>query len=136
MARGVTRKKIKIIKKRGLEEWLEGDNLLILKGIALQCLTFEDIADCIGVHPDTLKGWRKKSEEFAEAVDLGREEADAVVLAVSFEAAVRGDSLSQDRWWRYRLSRRFESEFEKEVALNDAEGNRINLKINLSRADE
>ncbi len=108
--RGKSKTKLRIIHKKSINEWLDGDNLLILKGIALQCLTYQEIADCIGVTLQTLVLWRKKYPEIAEAIELGREEADAVVLAVSFDAAIRGDAISQDRWWKYRLAQKFKDE--------------------------
>ena len=110
------RVKMKIIKKRGLKEWLADDNLLILKGFALQCLRYEDLAECIGVTYQTLLNWRKKSAEFAEAIEMGREEGDAVILAVSFESTVRGDPASLDRWWRYRLAPKFERDKSEDEA--------------------
>jgi len=96
-------KKRMLIYKRSLDEWLQDDNLKIVRGIAMQCLTYADLAACLDVTVQTLTNWRKKSPEFAEAVELGRNEADAVILTVSFDQAARGDNNALDRWFRYRM---------------------------------
>ena len=92
-----------VIKKRNAEEWMRDDNLLILRGVALQCLTYQDVADSVGVSIATLDIWRKKYPEIAEAIEIGRSEADCIILAVSFDDAVRGDQMAKERWWRYRI---------------------------------
>jgi len=121
-----------IIKKRGLEEWLEDDNLMILRGIAMQCLTYEDIADSIDVKVRTLTNWRKKSPELSEAIEIGREEADAVTLAISFDDVLKRNPFAIERWWKYRLAPKFAKEIKD---MPDDDNGEVNIFDNVRRTD-
>jgi len=106
-----------VIKKRGPDEWMEGDNIFILRGRAMQCLTYAELADSIGVTYRTLRDWINQYPEIAEAVELGRSEADDIIMALTHDQAVRGNEAALDRWWRYRIAPKMKSEDENEYKL-------------------
>lgn len=99
--------KMAVIRRRDAQEWMEDSNLLILKGRAMQCLTYQELADSIGINIKTLEGWRKKYPEIKDAIELGRNEADDAILAITFDQAAAGVENAADRWWRYRLGPKF-----------------------------
>lgn len=84
--------------------WLRDDNLMILQGLSMQCRTLEELADKIGVHPQTIKKWKAKCPEIKEAIELGRDQADAAIIASSFQKALNGDPVCLNNWWKYRLA--------------------------------
>ena len=93
-----------LFNRNKVEAWLADDNLLILKGMAMQCRTHEDLADMIGISRATLHNWRTKHPEIEEAVSVGREEADCAVIGSTFDDAIRGDSRARELWWKYRIA--------------------------------
>lgn len=85
--------------------WRESpDNLAVLTGLALQCRTLDDLAAMLGVHPVTVRTWRTKYEDIREAIDIGREQADAAVVHATFSDAVTADGQSRKLWWQYRIA--------------------------------
>ena len=90
--------------------WQEEDNLAVLTGLALQCRTLDDLANKLNVHPATVRNWRSKHEKIKEAIDVGREHADAAVVGATFTDAVLMDGQSRKLWWQYRIA-------PKEIAL-------------------
>lgn len=57
-------------------EWLTKEGLIRLEGWARDGLTNEQIADNIGINPDTLYTWIKKYAEISEALKRGKEVID------------------------------------------------------------
>ena len=92
------------------EYWLQDDNLLILQGLAMQCRTLTELAEKIGVHPVTIRKWKSQCEQIREAITIGREQADAVIIASSFERAMQGDPVALNNWWKYRIGRKEEKD--------------------------
>ena len=101
-----------VVEKHTAEEWMQDDNLMILRGIALQCLSYADLAKCLQISLGTLSQWRKKHPEIREAIDVTRDTADSVVISASFDQVMRGNEIAAERWWRYRIA-------PKEKAFND-----------------
>lgn len=66
-------------RKGSYKKWLEADNLILLEGWARDGLTDEQIAYNIGIHVSTLYEWKKKYEEFDEALKRGKEVVDREV---------------------------------------------------------
>lgn len=90
--------------------WLQEDNLAVLTGLALQCRTLAELAEIIGVKHETIRNWRTRHEPIKDAIDIGREYADAMVVNATFRDAVLVDGPSRGLWWRYRIA-------PKEIAL-------------------
>lgn len=83
--------------------WLQDDNLIILQGLAMQCRTLAELADKIGVHVQTVKKWKANCPEIKAAIELGRDQADAAIIASSFQKALNGDPVCLSNWWKYRI---------------------------------
>ena len=111
--------KMMIMKKRSAQEWLQDDNLSILQGLALQCMTLGDLASVIGISHKTLNEWRKKYPEINEAIDIGREEADAVIISTNFNQALNGSETAMERWYRYRIGPRESKYYAKQGETDD-----------------
>lgn len=61
------------------EEWLMPEGLLLIEGWARDGLTNEQIANNIGINPDTLYTWIKKFPEISDALKSGKEVVDRQV---------------------------------------------------------
>jgi hypothetical protein len=96
--------------RRTAAYWLDEDNAAVLTGLALQCRTLDELADTLHIHPATIKKWRAKHEKIKDAIDIGRDYADAAVVNATFVDAVHVDGPSRGLWWRYRIG-------PKEIAL-------------------
>ena len=59
-----------------INEWLEKDKLILLKGWARDGLTDEQIAKNIGINRTTLYDWKKKEVNIADALKRGKEVID------------------------------------------------------------
>ncbi len=101
---------MKVIKKRSAKEWMEGNNVMILRGLAMQCLTYENLAASIGVTKQTLDNWRNKHPEIADAIELGRNEANGIIFAHTFDQAINGSEKAMELFWRYRIAPTLEKE--------------------------
>ena len=62
-----------------MEEWLKEDNLNKLTEWASLGLSYQEIADNMGIDRTTLWDWRKKSINISNSIKKGREVADETV---------------------------------------------------------
>ena len=85
-----------------LKYWLKKDNLNIIKGWARNGLTDRDIAKNMGISKSTLYEYRKKSEEFDEALRENKEYADAVIENALYQKAKNGDVTAMIYWLKNR----------------------------------
>ena len=69
-------------------EWLEEENLTLLKSWAIKGLTDRQIADCIGIAESTLYEWKKKFPEISEALKKGKEVFDAESVEALHQAGI------------------------------------------------
>ena len=67
--------------------WLQPENLVRLRGWALDGLTDEQIAKNMGVNVSTLYDWKKKYSQFSEALKEGKDTADREVENALYKAA-------------------------------------------------
>lgn len=104
LKRSLKVKRLPVIEKRTVEEWMADDNLKILSGLAMQCMTLRDLAAVMQIAEATLKRWRMQYPELKQAIDIGREDADAAIIENTFQSALMGDPAASDRWWKYRIA--------------------------------
>lgn len=71
-----------------IDEWLEQDKLILLEGWARDGLTYEQIANNIGIDVTTLREWRKKESTISTSLKKGREVADYEVENALFKRAL------------------------------------------------
>jgi hypothetical protein len=129
MARKKVKPTIAKVQKRTRSEWESEDGLLILRGLAVQCLTFADLAAVLGITERTLRNWRDECPEtIGNAVAVARDEADAVCVGVTFDDVLRGTETAVERWWKYRLA--------PKLARTDTEKPDNVININFRGADD
>lgn len=80
-------------------EWLEGDNLILLKGWARDGLTDEQIAHNMGISTTTLYEWKKKYTEIAESLKKTKEIVDKEVENALLKSA-EGYDATEEVWER------------------------------------
>ena len=68
--------------------WLTEEGLTRLKGWATDGLTNEQIAENMGINPDTLYTWQNRFTEIAEALKKGKEIADREVENALYKRAI------------------------------------------------
>ena len=74
-------------RKGKYQQWLTEEGLNRLKGWKRNGLTNEQIAEQIGINQDTLYTWIKRFPEIAEALKIGKEDADLQVENALFKSA-------------------------------------------------
>lgn len=70
------------------QEWLQGDNLIILEGWARDGLTDEQIAHNMGISYSTFKEWKKKFSAFSATLKKGKEVVDREVENALYKNAI------------------------------------------------
>ena len=70
------------------QDWIDGDNLMLLECWARDGYTYGDIANKIGIGEKTLRRWRKEFPEIQEALRAGREIIDYKVENALLKAAL------------------------------------------------
>lgn len=73
------------------EEWLEGDNLILLEGWARDGLTEEQIAHNMGINRCTLREWKNKFPLLSTTLKKGKEVADKNVENALYKSAMGYD---------------------------------------------
>lgn len=69
------------------QQWLKPENLIRLKGWAIDGLTDEDIAHNMGIAVGTLYRWKNEHSEICEALKTSKEVADRIIENALFERA-------------------------------------------------
>lgn len=84
--------------KKGLvEEWRQADGLILLEGWRRDGLSYEQIADNIGVSPATLYKWQNKYVEIRNALKKGEEVMIYHVENALYKAAIGYDVTETDQ---------------------------------------
>ena len=73
------------------EEWLQGDNLILLKGWVRDGLTDEQLAHNMGIACSTLYEWKKKYTEIAETLKKTKDVVDKEVEGALYKSAMGYD---------------------------------------------
>lgn len=105
------------------EEWLEPDNLLRLQGWARDGLTDEQIAQNIGIRRETLYDWKKKYDNFSNALKQGKEVVDIQVENALLKAALEGNITAQIFWLKNRKPKEWRDKQEMSI-----DGNMVIIK--------
>ena len=103
-----------------INEWLEKDNLILLEGWARDGLTYEQIANNIGINVTTLRDWRKKEPTICTTLKKGREVVDFEVENALLKNALEGNVTAQIFWLKNRKKEQWQdkvenSDSEKEI---------------------
>lgn len=97
-----------------INEWLEKDNLILLEGWARDGLTFEQIANNIGINVTTLRDWRKKEPTISAILKKGREVVDYEVENALLKSALEGNTTAQIFWLKNRKKAQWRDKVEYE----------------------
>lgn len=74
--------------KSKYQQWLEPDNLTLLKGFARNGYTDEDIAQKIGISAVTLYDWKKRFPQIAKALKKGKDVIDDEIEETLIKSAM------------------------------------------------
>lgn len=77
------------------QEWLEGDNLILVQGWARDGLTNEQIAHNMGISVKTLYEWQNKYSEFGNALKKTKEVVDIEVENALLKSAKGYDAIEE-----------------------------------------
>lgn len=105
-----------------INEWLEKDNLILLEGWARDGLTFEQIANNIGINVVTLREWRKKEPTISTALKKGREVVDYEVENALLKSALEGNTTAQIFWLKNRRKMQWRDKVEYENTNENKNG--------------
>jgi DNA-binding XRE family transcriptional regulator len=117
-----------------IQDWSKPEKLILLQGWRMNGLTIEQVADNIGIGKTTIYEWMKKNPNIANALKIGREQADNIIENALFNKAKGGDVTAMIFWLKNRRSDRwrekreitntFKEDFEIKIGGNkDAENN-------------
>ena len=95
-----------------IDEWLEKDKLILLEGWARDGLTFEQIANNMGINITTLRDWRKKEPTISTALKKGREVVDYEVENALLKSALEGNTTAQIFWLKNRRKQQWRERVE------------------------
>lgn len=101
-----------------IDEWLEKDKLILLEGWARDGLTYEQIANNMGIDVTTLREWRKKEPTISATLKKGKEVVDFEVENALLKNALSGNVTAQIFWLKNRKKDRWR---EKQEYTNDEE---------------
>ena len=80
------------------KEWLESENLLLLRGWKMKGLTDQQIADNIGIHVRTLDKWKSTHGQIRQALKRGRQHANYAVENALLKKAMDGNTTAMIFW--------------------------------------
>jgi len=114
-----------------LKEWLEEDKIVLLEGWARDGLTYEQIANNIGIDVSTLYRWREKNSNICNAIKKGREVADYEVENALFQNALSGNVTAQIFW----LKNRQKEKWREKQEIDATTYNKVNIVDSLPQDD-
>lgn len=121
--------------KTTYKDWEAEEKILLLQGWARNGLTNEQIASNMDIVVSTLWEWRKKSPKIANALKIGKDEADIQVENALYKAALEGNTTAMIFWLKNRRSKEWRDKIQQEITTESA----VKLVIDnneLSDADE
>lgn len=95
-----------------IDEWLQPDSLILLEGWARDGLTYEQIANNVGIDTSTLWDWRKKDPNISNALKKGREVVDFEVENALLKNAMEGNVTAQIFWLKNRKKEQWREKIE------------------------
>ena len=106
-----------------INEWLEEDKLILLEGWARDGLTYEQIANNMGIGLTTLKEWRQKEPTISATLKKGREVVDFEVENALLKNALEGNVTAQIFWLKNRKKLQWRERIE--YATDDKEVSKL-----------
>lgn len=100
------------------QEWIEGDNLLLLEGWARDGLTDKQIAENMGIAVSTFGEWKKRFPSFSAVLKRTKEVVDREVENALYKAACEGNITAQIFWLKNRRPYYWRDKRETELSGN------------------
>lgn len=101
-------------------DWEAEEKILLLQGWARNGLTNEQIASNMSIGITTLWEWRKKSTKIANALKIGKDEADIQVENALYKAALEGNTTAMIFWLKNRRSKEWRDKIQQEITTESA----------------
>lgn len=105
------------------------DKLLLVEGWARDGLTNEQIAERLGINPDTLYSYKKQYPEFSESLKKGKEIVDYQVENALLRNALEGNITAQIYWLNNRKPNQWKNKRENTEG-NNKEITKVELLLN------
>lgn len=106
--------------KTTYKDWEADEKILLLQGWARNGLTNEQIASNMDIVVSTLWEWRKKSSKIANALKIGKDEADIQVENALYKAALEGNTTAMIFWLKNRRSKDWRDKIQQEITTESA----------------
>ena len=106
--------------KTTYKDWEAEEKILLLQGWARNGLTNEQIASNMDIVVSTLWEWRKKSPKIANALKIGKDEADIQVENALYKAALEGNTTAMIFWLKNRRSKEWRDKIQQEITTESA----------------
>lgn len=106
--------------KTTYKDWEAEEKILLLQGWARNGLTNEQIASNMNIGITTLWEWRKKSPKIANALKIGKDEADIQVENALYKAALEGNTTAMIFWLKNRRSKEWRDKIQQEITTESA----------------
>lgn len=106
--------------KTTYNDWEAEEKILLLQGWARNGLTNEQIASNMSIGITTLWEWRKKSPKIANALKIGKDEADIQVENALYKAALEGNTTAMIFWLKNRRSKEWRDKIQQEITTESA----------------
>lgn len=106
--------------KTTYKDWEAEEKILLLQGWARNGLTNEQIASNMSIGITTLWEWRKKSTKIANALKIGKDEADIQVENALYKAALEGNTTAMIFWLKNRRSKEWRDKIQQEITTESA----------------
>ena len=97
------------------------EKLVLVEGWARDGLTNEQIAEKLGINPDTLYQYQKKYPEFSETLKKGKEIVDFQVENALLKNALAGNVTAQIYWLNNRKPKQWKNKRETSTAERSLE---------------
>ncbi len=95
------------------------DKLILIEGWARDGFTNEQIAEKLGINPDTLYQYQKKYPEFSESLKRGKEIVDYEVENALLKNALEGNVTAQIYWLNNRKPKQWKNKRENTENNNE-----------------
>ena len=105
------------------------DKLTLVEGWARDGFTNEQIAEKLGINPDTLYQYQKKYPEFSETLKRGKEIVDYQVENALLKNALDGNVTAQIYWLNNRKPKQWKNKRES-IEKNNEEITKVEQLLN------
>lgn len=89
----------------------------MVTNLCLLGATDDEIADWLGIDRSTLYDWKKTHDEFFNAIQSGKIEADALVAKSLYRSAMTGDTGASKHWLNNRRRQSWSEKTETKVTI-------------------